>query len=267
MLQKQMIARVKNLCQADPAIQAAMMYGSFALGNGDDYSDIEFILFFENDKLDTLDHREWLQQIAPVAQLYTNHYGIDAVIFENLVRGEFHFERTTALDDIASGWQGQVWFPSLAATLISDKKKRLTPYLERLIGAPLRHGQDQDERDNLGAEFINSYLFGLNVLQRGEHARALEMLWFVQRTLLLLARSAAGCTTRWHIPSRRLEADLSPVDYATYAACSSSLAPEALSRAYRNAWAWGKTLLEKLNISRSGLLIEKISARVTTFTQ
>ena len=76
-----MIARVKALCREDDAVVAGMMYGSFALGGGDRYSDIEFVLFFKDEALETLDKGAWLAQVAPVALHFTNEYGITAVIF------------------------------------------------------------------------------------------------------------------------------------------------------------------------------------------
>ena len=44
--QQDLITRVRELCAADPRLDAALMYGSIAQGVGDEYSDIEFWLFF-----------------------------------------------------------------------------------------------------------------------------------------------------------------------------------------------------------------------------
>ena len=46
MLQEKMIERVRELCVQDARIEGAFMFGSFATGEGDRFSDIEFILFF-----------------------------------------------------------------------------------------------------------------------------------------------------------------------------------------------------------------------------
>ena len=40
--QEAMIERVRELCEQDGRVVAALMYGSFALGQGDRFSDIEF---------------------------------------------------------------------------------------------------------------------------------------------------------------------------------------------------------------------------------
>jgi predicted nucleotidyltransferase len=42
--QEPLIARVVELCAADPGLDAALMYGSFAQGSADEWSDIEFWL-------------------------------------------------------------------------------------------------------------------------------------------------------------------------------------------------------------------------------
>ena len=68
------------------------MYGSFALGQGDRFSDIEFYLFFADKTLDDLQEEAWVGQIAPLELYYINEFGNGNAIFENLVRGEFHFE-------------------------------------------------------------------------------------------------------------------------------------------------------------------------------
>jgi lincosamide nucleotidyltransferase len=284
-----MIARVKHLCREDDAVVAAMMYGSFALGGGDRYSDIEFVIFFKDEALETLDKGVWLTQVAPVALHFTNEYGVTAVIFcareersfddaqgltlrsqdDNaamLVRGEFHFDKVSELPHIAATWPGEVWFPTLEDTLIVDKTGILTPYLRPLIGSPLEHGQTSAEVQTLVNRFFNWYLFGLNVLARGEHARALELLWFVQRHLLLMARILEGTTTHWHIPSRALEEDLSPEAYARYEQCTAPLNASDLYTAYRHAWTWATDMLKTLDatydLTVPSTLLKNLQARV-----
>jgi len=44
--QEAMIERTRRVCREDERLAAAMMYGSFARGEGDGFSNIEFILFF-----------------------------------------------------------------------------------------------------------------------------------------------------------------------------------------------------------------------------
>src|SRR5215213_6211107 len=91
MLQQQsMIERTRRVCREDGGLVAAMMYGSFAQNEGDEFSDIEFILFFEDGELANLDQEEWVSRISPVGLYFVNEYGNGTAIFENLVRGEFH---------------------------------------------------------------------------------------------------------------------------------------------------------------------------------
>jgi lincosamide nucleotidyltransferase len=47
LVQERLIARVREVCAADDQLDAALMYGSFAAGEADAYSDVEFWLFFE----------------------------------------------------------------------------------------------------------------------------------------------------------------------------------------------------------------------------
>jgi len=94
--------------------------------------------------------------------------------------------------------------------------------------------------------FTNWWLFGFNVLRRGEYARAVDILGAVQRNLLWMARAVQGRTDHWHIPSRRLEQDLSPDAYARFKTCTAPLEAPALWSAYRAAWTWGRELVAAL---------------------
>ena len=71
---------------------AALMYGSFALGQRDSFSDIEFYVFFDDEAFEALEEEAWVRRIAPLELYYINEFGNGNAIFENLVRGEFHFE-------------------------------------------------------------------------------------------------------------------------------------------------------------------------------
>jgi predicted nucleotidyltransferase len=87
--QEAMIERVRRACQEDERLTATMMCGSFVQGEGDGLSDIAFILFFEDDALEDLDQEEKFS----LDELYfVNEYGNGTVIFDNLVRGEFHLD-------------------------------------------------------------------------------------------------------------------------------------------------------------------------------
>jgi predicted nucleotidyltransferase len=62
--QEEMIGRVREACERDDRLVSALMYGSFALGEGDAFSDIEFYLFFRDDALEEIDEppsspRDW----------------------------------------------------------------------------------------------------------------------------------------------------------------------------------------------------------------
>src|SRR5437773_5178153 len=95
--QLEMIEHVRTLCQQDERLVAALMYGSFAGGEGDQFSDIEFALFFADEQLPTVDQAAWVAQIAPVELYFVDDVGHHTAIFNNLIRGEFHFKPTSAL--------------------------------------------------------------------------------------------------------------------------------------------------------------------------
>jgi hypothetical protein len=82
MLQRAMIERLRYLCRLDERLAAAMMHGSFAQFEGDEFSDIEFILFFFDEVLGDVDHEEWVARIAPVELYLVNEFGNGTAIFD-----------------------------------------------------------------------------------------------------------------------------------------------------------------------------------------
>jgi len=239
--QHQMIERVRALCHSDARLDAAMMYGSFTRGEGDAFSDIEFLLFFDDEGFASVDPRAWLSQIAPVEMLYANEFGITVVIFGNLIRGEFHFHRLAELEGVAAPWPGVITFPSLDATLIAEKSGRLARLLEPIIGPPLEQATPPKVQFTVYG-YLNWLLFGISVLRRGEYARAHEILNIVHRHLLWMARALEGTTDNWLTPSKSLERDLSPEAYARLRGCTAPLDPDALRGAYAACWRWGGEL-------------------------
>ncbi len=129
--QQEMIERVRELCVADSRLVAAMMYGSWTLGEGDAYSDIEFALFFADTALVAIDQRVWVEQIAPVDLYFVNEFGNGTAIFAHLIRGEFHFEPASRMAQVRD-WRPSAHFPSLDATLLVDRTGELSEHLATL---------------------------------------------------------------------------------------------------------------------------------------
>jgi lincosamide nucleotidyltransferase len=242
--QERLIERLRALCQEDERLEAAMLYGSFAHLEADQFSDIDAMLYFEEETLPGLDQRAWLERIAPVELFTANEFGVSVAIFEGLIRGEFHFNPTGAVEQLA-GYRGRIAFPSLEAALLVDKTGRLSRALEPLIGPPPAHDSAGEIRA-LFDGFHNWFLFGGNLFERGEYARSLEVMGLVQDNLLRMARLQEGRSERWITPTKNLEGDLSPAAYRRFQACTAPLEPEALEKAYQAAWAWGNELIDGL---------------------
>ncbi len=135
MLQQEvMIEKVRELCQRDGRVVAALKYGSFALGQGDRFSDIEFYLFFADNAPEESEAEAWVGQIAPLELYYTNEFGNGTAIFENLIRGEFHFEPYSKVG-LVEAWES-AWFPALESVVLVDKRGELSRRVSRLVGRP-----------------------------------------------------------------------------------------------------------------------------------
>jgi lincosamide nucleotidyltransferase B/F len=242
--QHAMIARVRTLCIHDPRILAALMYGSFTRDEGDQFSDIEFYLFLHTQELQQFDPIAWLNQVAPLAAYFVNEFGTGVALFANLIRGEFHF---VSIDDIAliGQWSADDSHRVAPHMLIVDHTGALTLQLERFA-------QSRPDRTSpqalmqLTDRFLNWWLLAAQVLRRGEHARALDTLSWVQRYLLWMARAVEGAFLHWPTPSRAVERDLSPAAYQRFQACTASLDRQSLQTALYASWTWGCELMQHL---------------------
>lgn len=259
--QDRMIERVRGLCRRDDRLEAALMYGSFARGEGDDRSDIEFYLFVRDEQLPGLDRRGWVEQLAPVALCYSNEFGSFTVIFDNLVRGEFHFEPASTVGDVRN-WDFE-WLPQLASAVLLDRKGDLRASLD----APRALDRDTvQEAAFLTSSLANWMLMGANVLARGEHARARSLLGFSHSYLIKAVRLLEGNTAHWDNELRSLERELSETSYRRLVACSPRLDPAELGVAFGRTWEWSREVVAEL-AARHGLdpqreLLEAVSRRL-----
>jgi lincosamide nucleotidyltransferase B/F len=159
-----MIEKVRQPCGQDERLLATLMYGSFTLGQGDRFSDTEFYLFFE-EALGTLKEEGRVSQIAPLDHYYVNEFGNGTAIFENLVRGEFHFEAASNVR-LVDAWES-AWFPSLGSAALVDKSGELSRLVSRLVKRP--PDMDTLERALFLCRSLMSWtLMGTNLLERGE---------------------------------------------------------------------------------------------------
>jgi lincosamide nucleotidyltransferase len=241
MLQQEvMIERVRELCEDDGRVVATLMYGSFALGQGDRFSDIEFYVFFDDEAMEDLEEEAWIAQIAPLYLYYVNEYGTGTAIFDNLVRGEFHFEAVSNLG-LIEAWE-TAWFPSLESAVLADRDGELSRRVQRLVRRP--PDLDTPERALfVCCSLINWTLMGANLLKRGEYARAEAFLTLVHGHLLKAVRLVEGESGNWLSPTRRLEEDASTASYERFRVCTAALDAEQLVRAYASTWGWSRELV------------------------
>ena len=178
----------------------SLMFGSFATGEAAAFSDIEFAVFIRDDAFAAFDPRAWLGAADPVAAYFPDDFGHHTALFENGVRGEFHFMRASEVR-VVETWRGHGWFPSLDAAVVSDRTGQLSRYAAALVGGPPARGGPA-LAEGLALNLINLMLFGANLLNRGEYARAWALLGKAHESLLKLVRLSEGATDHWPTPSR-----------------------------------------------------------------
>ncbi|MFJ5867688.1 nucleotidyltransferase domain-containing protein [Streptomyces parvus] len=235
------IASLRATAEADPRVEGVLLYGSWTLGEADAHSDLDACLYVREEDVDAFDGREFVERLAPLKLAYTNMYGILAVVFDDLMRGEFHVEPAgPGIAEIAT-WRGQVHFPRPEAAVLLDRTGRLTAAARGL--AALDPPEPVATAQQLTDELANWTLMLAHVQARGEHARAHNLLHAVIAPLQLkLCRLLRGSTAHWLTPSRALEADLPVTDVERYATATGPLTPEAVRTASANSWEWSREL-------------------------
>ncbi|SHM44867.1 nucleotidyltransferase family protein [Actinacidiphila paucisporea] len=228
MIQHRLISRVREVCRADPGVRAALMYGSFAAGQGDEHSDVEFWLFFDPAARAALAPAAWCAKVAPVNLVVRNEFGTHVAFFPGPVRGEFHFATTDDIGSVA-GWPARG--AAVEAMVVVDRDGRLTPVLAALPEHAAVPG-DPEEIADLCGRFANWLVLALHVTARGERLRAQDALGHAARHLLWMARLAERSTAHWLTPSRGAEAELPARTVAAVAESS----PAALWREGRERW-------------------------------
>ena len=163
MQQLEMIDKLRIHASADDRVSAVLMYGSFTKGEGDHYSDIEFYIFLREGC--EINKKEWASHIRPIEMFFTNEFGTDVAVFDNLIRGEFHFHPVSNIGVIHT-WQGRLDFSVRNKMNLVDKEGLLTDTLNSI--EQIRPECNTSETITLLADsLINNLLFVGNVIRRG----------------------------------------------------------------------------------------------------
>ncbi|MFJ3104410.1 nucleotidyltransferase domain-containing protein [Streptomyces sp. NPDC086835] len=235
------IARLREIARSEERLEGVLLYGSWTLGEADAHSDIEAYLYVDDEYVDDFDGRALLEQLAPLKLAYTNMYGILAVVFDDLMRGEFHLTPAGPGIDEVPTWEGMVHLPRPEAAVLLDRTGRLTRAARRL--AAFRPPEPAGTAQQLTDELTNWTLMLAHVLARGEVARAHALLHsVVAPQQLQLCRLLRDSTAHWLTPSRALEQDLPAADRARYTAGTTAAREEEVRTAARNSWRWSRDL-------------------------
>ncbi|MEU3821295.1 MULTISPECIES: nucleotidyltransferase domain-containing protein [unclassified Streptomyces] len=235
------IARLRQLAHADLRLEGVLLYGSWTAGEADAHSDIEAYLYVRDDHLADFDGPGFLARLAPLRLAYTNMYGVLAVVFDDLMRGEFHLTAAGPGIDEIPAWRGMVHLPRPDDAVLLDRTGRLTRAARRL--AAFQPPEPVTTAQQLTNELTNWTLMLAHVLARGEIARAHALLHTVIAPLQLqLCRLLRDSTAHWLTPSRALEQDLPESDRHRYVSTTAAAREQDVRTAARNSWRWSRDL-------------------------
>lgn len=235
------VERLRELAEAEPRLEGVLLYGSWTLRESDAHSDIDAYLFVRDEDADTFDGREFVERLAPLKLAHTNMHGILAVVFDDLMRGEFHVDPAGPGIDAIRSWEGMVHLPEPDSAVLLDRGGRLTSAARRL--AAFRPPEPVSTAQELCDELANWTLMLAHVRARGESARAYNLLHAVVAPLQLkLCRLLRGSTAHWLTPSRALEQDLPEADHARYLATTGGGRPADVRSAALESWRWSREL-------------------------
>lgn len=235
------LQRLREIAEAEPRLEGVLLYGSWTLGESDAHSDIDAYLFVRDADADNFDGREFVERIAPLKLAHINTHGILAVVFDDLMRGEFHVDAAGPGIGLIPSWEGTVHLPDPDSAVLLDREGRLTAAARRL--AEFRPPEPVATAQTLCDELANWTLMLAHVAARGESARAYNLLHAVVSPLQLkLCRLLRGSTAHWLTPSRALEQDLPETDRARHLATTGGARPGELRSASVESWRWSRDL-------------------------
>ena len=228
MEQLQMIDKTKELANADNHISAVLMYGSFIKGEGDQYSDIEFYIFYNQD----FNHEEWVNQIHKTKVFFTNEFGTEVAIFENWIRGEFHFLPLENMNIIKS-WENYLSFEYYKNMMLVDKDGKLAETLASIDKIRPTHSS-KENIDWICKSLLNNMLMTKGLIERGENAHAQQAFQYIQKYLLFLIRLESDADNHWESPTKKIEQEIPSEWYDIYTHCVPTLDEESLLKCFNN---------------------------------
>lgn len=246
MEQLKLIDKVKSQAYSDDNISAVLMYGSFTKGEGDQYSDVEFYVFIKD--MDIFNSREWVSNIRPIELFFTNEYGTEVAVFDNLIRGEFHFHSVSEIDVVKS-WEGFMSFENADKMNLVDKDGLLSEALSSIeIISPDRNNPEDIQW--IAESLINLLIMTGNLIKRKEIAHAQQSFFFIQRNIILLMRIENNSTKHWENPTKKLEEEIPHTWYEKFSRTIPVLNIESLQSSFAACLSLCNELFERLNVPK-----------------
>lgn len=245
MLQIQLINKTKLLAVEDTNISSVLMYGSFIKGEGDKFSDVEFYIFYNKD----FSHEEWVNKICRTLLFFTNEFGTEVAIFENMIRGEFHFLPIQEIN-IVKSWEGILSFEYHKEMILVDKNNSLTKILSSIDKKRPQHSS-QHSIDWIYMSQLNNLIMVRGLIERGELAHAQQCFQYIQKYLLYLIRIEVNADNHWESPTKKLESEVPTEWYIVYKNCIPTLNEVSLREKFNYCLDILQTQFKNISVSEN----------------
>jgi hypothetical protein len=219
------LARLLASAAADPRIAGVLDYGSTSEGRGDEWSDVDLVVFLRGADAATFEAgwKQWLGQFAPVLLAYISGMGKPWAVVEAAplpLRVDFNFYPIGEIERIGT-WPCAPL--SVAHMVLYDGSGgTISARVAQIVGQALGPAEPAEAFQQVCGDFWYYALRTWAKVVRGQRLLAQhEFTAIMLANLAALLRLEAGATARWRNSSavQGIETALSPARYAAFAEC------------------------------------------------
>jgi hypothetical protein len=204
-IQTSMKQHILEVIRADSRIVGCVDYGSTSEGRGDEWSDLDIVLFIQDAELDLFqqDWKQWASRFGNLLLAYIGGVGHPWAVYDTghiPLRVDFVFHPASALPKILE-WPNS---PGSAEAMVwlDRTGDQLTGFVNRIVGQSQAPDNLANTFEQVGGDFWYYFLRTQARLARDENwAARHDFNFIITGNLLALLRIECGAVSRWRASS------------------------------------------------------------------